>query len=112
MKPAPWTVARLARKWRDWRESGAIGAKVARLARKWRTCLHPPDDVSILAVKRLPFSEVKRQEARHRMAALRRSARSPQAAAALRHRASLVGDGAKWRIINWKQVARAIARHS
>ena len=35
-----------------------------------------------------------------------------QAAAAQQRRASLVGDGAKWRITNFKQVARAIANCS
>jgi len=53
---------------------------------------------------------MKRQEAQSRMAAVRKARRSPAAAAALQHRASLVGDGAKWRITNLNQVARAIAR--
>ena len=44
------------------------------------------------------------------MANLHKARRSPKAAAALQHRASLVGDGAKWRITNFKQVARAIAK--
>jgi len=56
------------------------------------------------------FNEVKRQEAQSRMAAARKARRSPQAAAALQERASLVGKGAKWRITNLNQVARAIAR--
>jgi hypothetical protein len=54
--------------------------------------------------------EMKRQEAQSRMAAARRARRSPQAAAKLQHRASLMGDGAKWRITNLNEVARAIAR--
>jgi hypothetical protein len=49
------------------------------------------------------------QEVQSRMAAVRKARRSPKAAAALQHRASLVG-GAKWRITNFKQVARAIAK--
>jgi hypothetical protein len=53
---------------------------------------------------------MKRQEAQSRMAAARKARRSPQAAAALQYRASLVGDGAKWRITNLNQVARAIAK--
>jgi hypothetical protein len=61
-------------------------------------------------VKTVDFNEVKRQEANSRMAAARKARRSPQAAAALQHRASLVGDGAKWRITNLKQVARAMAK--
>lgn len=58
----------------------------------------------------MSFSEMKRQEADSRMAAIRKARRSPAAAAAQQRRASLVGDGAKWRITNLNQVARAIAR--
>jgi len=54
---------------------------------------------------------MKKQEAENRMAAIRRARRSPAAAAAEQRRASLVGDGAKWRITNFKQVARAMAKH-
>jgi hypothetical protein len=61
-------------------------------------------------VKKISFNAVKRQEAQSRMAALRKARRSPAAAAALQKRASLVGDGAKWRITNFREVARAIAR--
>jgi hypothetical protein len=61
-------------------------------------------------VKTVDFNEVKRQEAESRMAAIRKARRSPAAAAAQQRRASLVGDGAKWRITNLNQVARAIAR--
>ena len=56
------------------------------------------------------INKVKEQEARSRMAAARKARRSPQAAAALQRRASLVGDGAKWRITNLNEVARAMAR--
>jgi hypothetical protein len=62
------------------------------------------------SVKKISFNAVKRQEAQSRMAALRKARRSPAAAAALQKRASLVGDGAKWRITNFREVARAIAR--
>ena len=55
------------------------------------------------------FNELKKQEAHSRMTVARKARRSPQAAAAQR-RASLVGNGAKWRITNLNQVARAIAR--
>jgi hypothetical protein len=58
----------------------------------------------------MSFKKMKRQEAQSRMAALRKARRSPAAAAALQHRASLVGDGAKWRITNFKQVARAMSK--
>jgi hypothetical protein len=58
----------------------------------------------------MSFGELKRREAQSRMAAARKARRSPQAAAALQRRASLVGDGAKWRITNFKDVARAMAK--
>jgi len=62
------------------------------------------------SVKTVDFNAVKRQEAQSRMAAARRARRSPAAAVAQQRRASLVGDGAKWRITNFKQVARAMAK--
>jgi hypothetical protein len=62
------------------------------------------------AVKKISFKQVKRQEAENRMAAIRRARRSPAAAAIEQKRASLVGDGAKWRITNLKQVVRALAK--
>lgn len=62
------------------------------------------------SVKTVDFEAVKRQEAQSRMAAVRKARRSPQAAAAQQRRASLVGDGVKWRITNFKQVARAMAK--
>jgi hypothetical protein len=62
------------------------------------------------SMRRMSFSEIKRREAQSRMAAIRKARRSPRAAAALQRRASLVGDGAKWRITNFKEVARAMAR--
>jgi hypothetical protein len=58
----------------------------------------------------MSFREMKRQEAQARMAAVRKARRSPQAAAEQQRRASLVGDGAKWRITNLKQVVHAIAQ--
>jgi hypothetical protein len=61
-------------------------------------------------MKTVDFRKVKQQEARSRMAAIRKARRSPKAAAALQRRASLVGDGAKWRITNFKQVARAMSK--
>ena len=63
-----------------------------------------------LLVKKISFNEVKKQEARSRMAAIRKARRSPQAAAEQQRRASLVDNGAKWRITNFKQVAQAIAK--
>jgi hypothetical protein len=61
-------------------------------------------------VKKVNFNEVKRKEAQNRMAAIRKARRNPKAAKALQQRASLVGNGAKWRITNLNQVARAIAK--
>jgi hypothetical protein len=61
-------------------------------------------------VKTVDFRKVKQQEAQSRMAAIRKARRSPEAAAAQQRRASLVGDGAKWRITNFKQVARAMSK--
>jgi len=61
-------------------------------------------------MKAATFNQLKKQEAQSRMAAARKARRSPQAAAAAQQRASLVGDGAKWRIANLNEVARAIAK--
>ena len=58
----------------------------------------------------MTFREMKKQEAENRMAAIRRARRSPAAAAAEQRRASLVGNGAKWRITNLNEVARAMAK--
>ena len=62
------------------------------------------------SVKTVDFNAVKRQETNSRMAAVRKARRSPQAAEALQQRASLVGHDAKWRITNFKQVARAMSK--
>jgi hypothetical protein len=61
-------------------------------------------------VKTVNFNAVKRQEARSRLAAASKARSSPKAAAALQRRVSLVGDGAKWRITNFKQAARAMSK--
>ena len=61
-------------------------------------------------VKTVDFNEVKRQEAQSRMNTIRKARRGLKTAAKLQHRASLVGDGSKWRITNLNQVARAIAK--
>jgi hypothetical protein len=58
----------------------------------------------------MTIRQMKKLEAENRMAAIRRARRSPAAAAAEQRRASLVGNGAKWRITNLNQVARAIAK--
>ena len=59
----------------------------------------------------MTFKQMKKQEAENRMAAIRRARRSPAAAAAEQRRASLVGNGANWRITNLNVVARAMAKH-
>ncbi|HXG45980.1 MAG TPA: hypothetical protein VNO52_00010 [Methylomirabilota bacterium] len=64
------------------------------------------------SMKAMSYREIKRQKAERRMALARQAARSPQAAAAIQRRVSLVGRGAKWRITNLNEVARAIARWS
>jgi hypothetical protein len=61
-------------------------------------------------MKKISFSQMKKQEAKTRMAAIRRTRRSPATAAAEQRRASLVGNGAKWRITNLNEVARAMAK--
>ncbi len=61
-------------------------------------------------VKTVDFKAVKRQEARSRMRLAREAAGSPEDAAAIQKRVSLVGDGAKWEITNFKQFARATAQ--
>jgi hypothetical protein len=61
-------------------------------------------------MKALSFNELKRRKERNRMAALRRARRIPMAAEEEQRRASLVGNGAKWRITNLNEVALAIAR--
>jgi hypothetical protein len=68
------------------------------------------NDVIYLSVKTVDFNALKKQEARSRMADLRKARRSPQAAAKIQRRVSLVGNGAKWRITNLNQVAHAIAK--
>lgn len=62
-----------------------------------------------VCVKTVDFKAVKRQETRSRMRLAREAARSPEAAAAIQRRVSLVGDGAKWEITNLKEFARAAA---
>jgi hypothetical protein len=71
----------------------------------------PPDWLIYFSVKKMTFKQMKKQEAESRMAAIRRARRSPAAAAAEQRRASLVGNGAKWRITNLNEVARAMAKH-
>jgi hypothetical protein len=58
----------------------------------------------------MTFKQVKKLETQNRMAAIRRARHSPAAAAAEQKRASLAGDGAKWRITNFPEVARALAK--
>ena len=54
------------------------------------------------------FSQIKAQEAKHRRMIMKQ--RGSRSAMATQRRVSLVGDGSKWRITNWKQVATAMAK--
>ena len=56
----------------------------------------------------MTLNQVKKQEERSRMTALRLARRGPRQAEKQQRRASLVGD-VTWRITNFKQVARAMA---
>lgn len=62
-----------------------------------------------MSVKTVDFYAVKRQETRSRLRLRREAARSPEAAAAIQKRVSLVGDGAKWEITNLKEFVHAAA---
>lgn len=81
-----------------------------RMLTSHEACLALVIAVSFWLMKVATFNELKSQEAQCRMTVARKARRSPQAAAAAQQRASLVGDGAKWRITNLNQVARAIAK--
>lgn len=60
-------------------------------------------------MKRRSVAELKREEARQRMAALQRAGRSRRAALVEQRRASLV-DGSQGRITNLPKVMRAMAK--
>ena len=60
----------------------------------------------------MTFEDIKRAEARERMAALRRARRSPAAARKEQRAASLFGDASKWRITNLAQVLSAMAENA
>jgi hypothetical protein len=64
------------------------------------------DDAGVNAVS---HRAIKRQEARQRVAAVRLARRSSRTARKVQRRVSLTGTGAKWRITNLRQVARAMA---
>jgi len=61
-------------------------------------------------VETLPYRQLKKQEAQSRMAAVSKAGRSSRSASESQRRASLVGSGPKWRITNFSQVARAMAK--
>lgn len=77
-----------------------------------RACLALASENDLLCdrVKTLSFDEIKREEARRRMAARRLARRHPEKAAELQRRASLIGNDAHGRILNLKQVARAMSK--
>ena len=59
----------------------------------------------------MTFEDIKRAEARERMAALRRARRSP-AAARKEQRAASLFDGSVGRITNLRQVLQAMAKYA
>ncbi len=86
----------------------AIAASVTVLAMAERPVLLSDRDWdNYTSVKTVDFHAVKRQETRSRMRLRREAARSPEAAAAIQKRVSVVGAGAKWEITNFKEFARA-----
>jgi len=60
-------------------------------------------------VKTVSHRTLKKQEALRRMASANRARRSPRAARLVQRRASLAGPGARWKIVNLRQVAQAMA---
>ena len=62
-------------------------------------------------VKMPSYTEIKRLEAKNRMAAIRQARKSPRSAAALQRRASLVGNR-EWRITNLREVVEALCKRS
>jgi hypothetical protein len=58
----------------------------------------------------LKFRKVKAQEASRRMGGIRQARRSARSARQLQRRASLTGDGSRWQILNFRQVATAMAK--
>lgn len=59
-------------------------------------------------MKALLFIDIKAQEAKQRRFAMKQ--RGSRSAQAYQRQVSLVGDGAKWQIINLRQVAEAMAK--
>jgi hypothetical protein len=59
-------------------------------------------------VKVTRYSEIKKHEVEHRRLVMQR--RGTPSALAQQRRVSLAGNGAKWRITNWQQVAVAMAK--
>ena len=73
--------------------------------------LYPPFSLCQLGrVKTETFAEFKREEARQRMAALRRARRSP-AAARKEQRAASLFNGSVGRITNMREVLQGMARY-
>ena len=73
-------------------------------------CLWFSNIVSVFRMRRVTYNAIKRREAKTRMSAVRSARRGSSAALSLQKRASLVGHGKKWRITNFRQVARAMAK--
>jgi len=69
-----------------------------------------PVGLRMIAVKSLSFRKVKAQEASRRMTGIRQARRSSRSARQLQRRASLTGKGSHWQILNFRQVAAAMAK--
>lgn len=67
------------------------------------------NETTMPLVKTVSHRTVKQQEARQRVAAIKQARTSSRAAGKVQLRVSLVRVGAKWRITNLRQVARAMA---
>jgi len=63
---------------------------------------------SIFKVNVRRHNEIKQHEADRRLAVMR--SKGTRSAARVQRRVSLVGDGVKWRITNWRQMATAMAK--
>jgi len=78
------------------------------LALRLRLAQNEIQAYSFLKVKARRYNAIKQNEAGRRMAVVR--SKGTRQAAREQRRVSLLGDGAKWRITNWHQVAAAMAK--
>jgi len=78
--------------------------------RRDEACVEFSIIVSVSQMRRSSYNAIKRREAKTRMGAVRSARRGLSTALSLQKRASLVGHGEKWRITNFRQVARAMSK--